>query len=76
VLKDSVYHLHRRRFWVLSYINWGIAIASWGTSAYLGIAAPARMYLYSILFVVGLFAVVVGVVAWVIARFAHDVSSD
>ena len=72
-MKDSAYHVHRRRFWVLSIANWCIAIACWGTSAFLGIARPTSMYLYTILFVVGLVAVVVGVLAWVVARFARDV---
>ena len=75
-MKYKDYHLHRRRFWALSLINWAFAICAWGTSAYLGISNPTGMILYTVLFVIGILAVVVGIVAWMVARFAVEVHYD
>jgi len=75
-MKSKDYHLHRRRFWALSIANWIIAILAWGTSAYLGISNPTGMVLYTVLFVIGILAVVVGIVAYLVARFAVEVHYD
>ena len=75
-MKDQDYHLHRRRFYVLSYINWVIAILSWGASAYIGISSPTSMILYTVLFVIGILAVIMGIMSWMVARFAVEVHYD
>jgi hypothetical protein len=64
--------LHARRFWILSIVNWAIAIICWGVSSYLGVTSPANMFVYTILFVVGIVAVIVGFLCWLVARFGTE----
>ena len=61
----------RRNLLLLSLANWGIAIAAWTVSAYLGIASPAQIIVYTVLFVIGLFAALVAVASYVLEMFAH-----
>jgi hypothetical protein len=65
-----VFHgnIHRHLL-VLSLVNWAIAIVCWTISAYLGTARPTNLIVYTILFVVGLFAVIVAVGSFVLADF-------
>ena len=61
-----------RRFLLrLSLLNWGIAIVAWTISAALGIASPASIIVYTVLFVIGLFAVIVAIFTYILERFAH-----
>ena len=61
-----------RRFLLgLSLANWGIAIAAWMISAYLGITSPARIFVYSVLFVIGLFAVIIALLTYLLEKFGH-----
>ncbi len=61
-----------RRFLLrLSLINWGIAVVAWSVSAYLGITSPASIIVYSVLFVIGLFAVAVALLTYLLEKFAH-----
>jgi hypothetical protein len=61
-----------RRFLLrLSLLNWGIAVVAWSISAYLGITSPANIIVYSVLFVIGLIAVVVALVTYLLEKFAH-----
>jgi len=61
-----------RRFLLrLSLINWGVAIVAWTISAALGIASPASIIVYTVLFVIGLFAVIVAVFTYLLEKFAH-----
>jgi len=61
-----------RRFLLrLSLVNWGIAIIAWSISAALGIASPASIIVYTVLFVIGLFAVIVAIFTYVLEKFAH-----
>ena len=62
----------RRNLFILSLANWVVAIIAWTISAYLGIAQPASIFVYSVLFVVGIFAVVVAVVSFLLEKFAHE----
>ena len=62
----------RRNLLILSLANWVVAIIAWTISAYLGIAQPADIFVYSVLFVVGIFAVVVAVVSFLLEKFAHE----
>jgi Na+/H+-dicarboxylate symporter len=62
----------RRKFWIISIANWCVAIAMTGIAAYLGIAHPTSMFVYAALFVVGIFAFVVAILAWVMARFGVE----
>jgi hypothetical protein len=62
----------RRKFWILSIANWALAVVMWGVSAYLGVTSPASLFLYTILFVIGIFAVIVGVLCFVAARFGTE----
>jgi hypothetical protein len=71
--ETAKYHV-ARRFWKLSIANWALAVVAWSISAYLGAAQPTSMYLYTILFVIGLVAVIIGVVCFVIARFGREPS--
>jgi len=64
--------VHARRFWILSLVNWAIAIVCFGLSSYLGVARPTSMFVYTILFVVALVAVLVGFLCWVVARFGTE----
>ena len=63
---------HARRFWILSLVNWGIAIVCFGLSSYLGVARPTNMLVYTIIFVIALVAVIVGCLCWVVARFGTE----
>jgi hypothetical protein len=61
-----------RRFLLrLSLANWGIAVVAWTVSAFLGITSPASIIVYSVLFVIGLIAVVVALLTYVLEKFAH-----
>ena len=61
-----------RRFLLrLSLLNWGIAIVAWTISAALGIASPASIIVYTVLFVIGLFAVIVAIFSYLLEKFAH-----
>ena len=61
-----------RRFLLrLSLLNWGIAIVAWTISAALGIASPASIIVYTVLFVIGLFAVIVAIFTYILEKFAH-----
>ena len=61
-------NIHRNLL-VLSLVNWGIAVVCWAISAWLGISRPTSIFVYTILFVIGLVAVVVAIVAFVLADF-------
>ena len=50
-----------RNLLLLSLVNWGVAIMAWTISAYLGITSPASIIVYTVLFVIGLFAATVAV---------------
>jgi hypothetical protein len=66
----------RRKFWILSIANWLLAVVVWAISAYLGIARPASLFLYTTLFVIGIFAVLAGILCWVVARFGQEPQRD
>ena len=63
----------RVRRWLLriSLANWGIAALAWTTSAYLGIESPARLIVYSVLFVIGLVAAILAILTYLLEKFAH-----
>ena len=61
----------RRLLLRLSLINWGIAVVAWTISAFLGITSPARIIVYSVLFVIGLLAVLVALLTYLLEKFAH-----
>ena len=61
----------RRNLLLLSLANWALAILTWTISAYLGITSPASIMVYTVLFVIGLAAATVAVVAYLLERFAH-----
>lgn len=61
----------RRNLLLLSSANWGVAIVAWTISAYLGVTSPARIIVYTVLFVIGLFAVMVAVACYLLEKFAH-----
>jgi len=61
-----------RHLLILSIANWVIAILCWSISAYLGIAVPTSIFVYSILFVIGLFAAGVAIVSYVLADFGTE----
>jgi cation transporter-like permease len=61
----------RRHLLLLSLANWAIAVVAWTVSAFLGISSPASIMVYTVLFIVGLFAVLVALAAYVIERFAY-----
>lgn len=65
-----------RNLLMLSIANWVLAIVCWSVSAYLGIAVPTSIIVYAILFVVGLFAVVVAIAAYVVADFGVEPGSS
>ena len=65
-----------RRFWVLSIVNWAIALVCWGVSSYLGAARPASMFIYTILFLIAIVALIVGFVCWLVAEFAREVPPE
>ena len=64
-------NIHRHLL-TLSLANWAIAIICWTISAYLGIARPTNLIVYTVLFVVGLFAVIVAVGCYVLADFGTE----
>jgi len=64
-------NIHRHLL-VFSLANWAIAIICWTISAYLGTAQPTGIFVYSVLFVVGLFAVIVAIAAFVLADFGTE----
>ena len=64
-------NIHRHLL-MLSLVNWAIAIVSWTISAYLGSAQPTGIFVYTILFVIGIFAAVVAVACFVIADFGRE----
>ncbi len=64
-------NIHRHLL-TLSLVNWAIAIVCWTVSAYLGVARPTDIFVYTVLFVVGLFAVVVAVGSFVLATFGTE----
>jgi hypothetical protein len=68
-----VFHgnIHRHLL-VLSLVNWAIAIVCWTISAYLGTARPTDLIVYTVLFVVGLFAVIVAVGSFVLSSFGTE----
>ena len=61
----------RRNLLILSLANWGVAITAWTISAYLGVTSPAQIIVYTVLFVIGLFAVAVAVASYLLEKFAH-----
>jgi len=61
----------RRSLLLLSSANWGVAIVAWTISAYLGVTSPARIIVYTVLFVIGLFAALVAVASYLLEKFAH-----
>ena len=62
-----------RRFLLrLSLVNWGIAVVSWTISAFLGITSPASILVYSVLFVIGLLAVIVAITSYLLEKFGHE----
>ena len=66
-----------RRFLLrLSLVNWGIAVVAWSISAFLGITSPASIIVYSVLFVIGLLAVMVALLTYVLEKFAHRPQDD
>jgi hypothetical protein len=69
----AVFHgnIHRHLL-VLSLVNWGVAIVCWTVSAYLGVARPTNLIVYTVLFVVGLFAVIVAIGSFVLADFGTE----
>ena len=64
-------NIHRHLL-ILSIANWAIAIACWTLSSYLGIAVPTSIFVYAILFVIGLFAAVVAITSFVLADFGTE----
>jgi hypothetical protein len=61
----------RRNLLLLSSANWAVAVVAWTISAYLGVTSPARIIVYTVLFVIGLFAVMVGVASYLLEKFAQ-----
>ena len=64
-------NIHRHLL-TLSLANWAIAIVCWTISAYLGIAQPTGIFVYTVLFVIGIFAVVVAIASFVLADFGSE----
>ena len=62
----------RRLLLRLSLANWGVAIIAWTISAFLGITSPASIIVYSVLFVIGLVAVIVALLTYVLEKFGHE----
>ena len=61
-----------RRFLLrLSLANWAIAVVAWTVSAFLGITSPASIIVYSVLFVIGLIAVIMALLTYLLEKFAH-----
>ena len=57
----------RRNLLILSLVNWVVATIVWTISAYLGIAQPASIFVYTVLFV--------AVVSFLLEKFAHEPGS-
>jgi cation transporter-like permease len=71
-LEASAQDKRARRFLLrLSLANWGVAVVAWTISAFLGITSPASIIVYTVLFVIGLFAVIVAIVSYLLEKFAH-----
>jgi hypothetical protein len=64
-------NIHRHLL-TLSLINWAIAVVSWTISAYLGSSRPTGIFVYTVLFVIGIFAAVVAVACFVLADFGSE----
>jgi hypothetical protein len=64
-------NIHRHLL-ILSLVNWAIAVVCWSVSAYLGIAVPTTIFVYAVLFVIGLFAAVVAIASFVLADFGTE----
>jgi hypothetical protein len=64
-------NIHRHLL-TLSLINWAIAVVCWTISAYLGSSRPTGIFVYTVLFVIGIFAVVVAVACFVLADFGSE----
>lgn len=61
-----------RRFLLrLSLANWGVAVIAWTISAFLGITSPASIIVYTVLFVIGLFAVIIALLTYILEKFGH-----
>jgi hypothetical protein len=66
-----------RRFLLrLSLANWGIAVAAWTVSAFLGITSPASIIVYSVLFVIGLVAAILAILTYLVEKFGHEPALD
>lgn len=62
-----------RRFLLgLSLANWGVAAVAWTISAYLGITSPASIFVYSVLFVIGLVAAIIAILTYLLEKFGHE----
>jgi hypothetical protein len=61
----------RRNLLILSLVNWGVAFTAWTISAYFGVTSPAQIIVYTVLFVIGLFAAAVAVASYLLEKFAH-----
>jgi hypothetical protein len=61
-----------RHLMTFSLANWAVAIVSWSISAYLGSAVPTGAFVYAVLFVIGLFAVVVAIGSFLLAVFGTE----
>lgn len=64
-------NIHRHLL-ILSLVNWLVAIICWTISAYLGTARPTNLIVYTVLFVIGLFAVIVAIGSFVLADFGTE----
>jgi hypothetical protein len=64
-------NIHRHLL-TLSLINWAIAVVCWTISAYLGSSRPTGIFVYTVLFVIGIFAAVVAVACFVLADFGSE----
>jgi hypothetical protein len=62
----------RRTLLMLSLANWALAIVCWAVSAYLGMTQPTTIFTYTVLFVIGLFAVVVAIASFLLEKFAVE----
>jgi hypothetical protein len=61
-----------RHLLILSLANWAIAIVAWTISAYLGMARPTSLITYTVLFIIGLFAVIVAIGSYLLARYGTE----
>lgn len=65
-----------RHLLILSPANWALAIVCWTISAFLGTAGPTNLIVYTVLFVVGLFAAIVAIAAFVLSGFGAEPNSE